>query len=250
MTLSLTDEKKNNMKTILTDCLCKYKICLRELARILGNIVASFPVVTYGPLHYRHLEREKITGLKYHKGNFEGKIRLSANAKAEIQWWINNIDNLCHHINIPNPDITIYADASLAGWGITNGISPSRGLSHKAELKYINVLELKAIEIGIYTYCKNKDFLHVRVMCDNVTAISYVNKTEGMKYQTCNNIASRIWDFCSKNQLWVSAAHIPGAINIEADKQSKVPEDATEWKLNPALFHKIVEKFGKPDTCY
>ena len=48
-------------------------------------------------------------------------------------------------------------------------------------------------------------------------------------------------------ELWVSAAHIPGTINIEADKQSRVLEDATEWKLNPALFHKIVEKFGKPD---
>ena len=58
MTLSLTDEKKNKIKTILTDCLCKYKVSLRELPRILGNIVASFPAVTYGPLHYRHLERE------------------------------------------------------------------------------------------------------------------------------------------------------------------------------------------------
>ena len=87
MMLSLTDEKKNKIKTILTDCLCKYKISLRELARILGNIVASFLAVTYGPLHYRHLERERIIGLKYHKGNFEGKIRLSAKTKAEIQWW-------------------------------------------------------------------------------------------------------------------------------------------------------------------
>ena len=69
----------------------------------------------------------------------------------------------------------------------------------------------------------------------------------GMKSQTCSNIAFRIWDFCTKNQLWVSAAHIPGTINIEVDKQSRVLEDATEWKLNPALFHKIVEKFGKPD---
>ena len=30
-------------------------------------------------------------------------------------------------------------------------------------------------------------------------------------------------------------------------KQSRAPENATEWKLNPALFHKIVEQFGKPD---
>ena len=43
MTLSLTDEKKNKIKTVLADCLCKYKLSLRELARILGNIVASFP---------------------------------------------------------------------------------------------------------------------------------------------------------------------------------------------------------------
>ena len=74
MVLSLTDEKNNKSKVILTDSLGKYKISLRELARILGNIVASFPAVAYGPLFYKHLEREKITGLKYHKGNFEEKI--------------------------------------------------------------------------------------------------------------------------------------------------------------------------------
>ena len=49
----------------------------------------------------------------------------------------------------------------------------------------------------------------------------------GMKSQTCNNIVCRIWDFCTKNQLWLSAAHMPGTVNIEADKQSKVLEDAT-----------------------
>ena len=39
MTLSLTDEKKNKIKTILNDYLCKYKISLRELARILRNLM-------------------------------------------------------------------------------------------------------------------------------------------------------------------------------------------------------------------
>ena len=84
-------------------------------------------------------------------------------------------------------------------------------------------------------------------MCDNATAINYVNQMGNMKSQTCNNIGGRIWDFCTKNQLWLSAAHIPGTVNIEADKQSRILEDATEWKLYPAVFKKIVEKFGKPD---
>ena len=62
------------MKTFLVDYLHSHQVFIIELARILGNIVASFPAVTFEPLHYRHLERDKIRGLKYHKANFEGKI--------------------------------------------------------------------------------------------------------------------------------------------------------------------------------
>ena len=51
-----------------------------------------------------------------------GKIKLSAKAKAEIQWWINNIDNSCHHINISNSDIAIYTDESL-GDGVSLMVS-------------------------------------------------------------------------------------------------------------------------------
>ena len=68
-----------------------------------------------------------------------------------------------------------------------------------------------------------------------------------MKSQTCNNIACRICDFCTKNQLLVSALHIPETVSIEGDKQSRVLEDATEWKLKLAVFQKIVKKLGKPE---
>ena len=99
----------------------------------------------------------------------------------------------------------------------------------------------------IYTYCKNKNFLHVRVMCDNVTAIAYNNNIGYKKSETCNNIAYRTWNFSTENKLRVSAAHIPGKNNIEADQQSRILQDATEWKLHPELFQKIVDKFGKPE---
>ena len=61
-----------------------------------------------------------------------GKIKLSAKAKAEIQWWINNIDNSCHHINISNFDITIYTDKRL-GDGVPLMVYPDprdSGISH------------------------------------------------------------------------------------------------------------------------
>ena len=35
-----------------------------------------------------------------------------------------------------------------------------------------------------------------------------------------------------------------GKSNIEAGQQSRILQDATEYKLNPELFHKIAGKFG------
>ena len=52
------------------NCLHSQQVSIRELARILGNVVTSFPAVTFEPLHCRHLERDKIRGLIYHKDNF------------------------------------------------------------------------------------------------------------------------------------------------------------------------------------
>ena len=51
------------------------------------------------------------------------KIKISAKAKAEIQWWINNIHNSCHHVNVSNSDITIYTDESLAD-GVSLMVDP------------------------------------------------------------------------------------------------------------------------------
>ena len=84
-------------------------------------------------------------------------------------------------------------------------------------------------------------------MCDNVTAIAYINNMGGIKSETCNNISYRIWNFCTENKLRVSAAHIPGKNNIEVDQQFRILQEATEWKLHPELFQKINDKFGKLD---
>ena len=49
-----------------------------------------------------------------------------------------------------------------------------------------------------------------------------------IKSETCNNIACRIWNFCTESKLWLSAVHIPHKNNIEADQQSRILQDVTE----------------------
>ena len=77
------------------------------------------------------------------------KIKSSAKAKAQMKWWINNIDNSCYHINIPCSDITLYTDKSLADWvSLTVYLHPG---DSGIILEHIHVLGLKAVKIGIYT---------------------------------------------------------------------------------------------------
>ena len=64
--------------------------------------------------------RAKIT-----QWTFDANIALNVESKKEIYWWINNIFEFFAPLNISDLDITIYTDASLTGWDITDGKTPS-----------------------------------------------------------------------------------------------------------------------------
>ena len=107
------------------------------------------------------------------------------------------------------------------------------------------MLELKAILIGVQTYYKGKNYKHIRVMSDNITAVSYVNNKGGIKSEVCNKIAKELWGWCTLQNMWVSAAHIPGTQNTEADSFSRNFNETIEWKLS-THFQKISSMFGNP----
>ena len=64
MTLSVTE--KSQIKDTIDSLPKQCYIYIYIYIYIIGNIVASFLAVAYGPLHYQHLERDKILGLKHH----------------------------------------------------------------------------------------------------------------------------------------------------------------------------------------
>ena len=107
----------------------------------------------------------------------------------------------------------MYTDAILTGWGIAHGKAPSGGRWDENEITYINVLELKAIQIGVLSYCKDKNFKYIRIMSGNTTTISYISKKGGLKYHECNKIEKKILIWCTSRDLHISAAHISGKDN-------------------------------------
>ena len=93
------------------------------------------------------------------------------------------------HINVPDPYITSYTDPSTLGWGFTDWNNPTGSRWSADEINNINVFELKAISIEVQTYCKEKNYKHVRVISDSITALSYeiikgeLNQSFVMKFQ-------------------------------------------------------------------
>ena len=196
---------------------------------------------------YRILEKQKILGLKLHSDKFDGNIAPNIESKKQIYWWINNIFGSFACLNIPDPDITIYTDASLTGWGIPAGKTPLGGGWDGNEITHINVLELKVIQVRVLTYCKHKNIKHVKIMSDNTTAIPYINKKGGLKPQECNKITKETWIWYTSRDLHISAAHILGKSNFETDKNSRKCQDVTEWQLNPKISKAVCDTFGTPD---
>ena len=167
----------------------------------------------------------------------------------EIKWWHDNIESAFKSL-IPVPiTLIIHSDASDLGWGTTNGKIRINGCWSDSEGNlHTNIQELMAIKIAIMSFCEDMKDIHVRIMADNMTAVIYINNMGGIKSKECNQIAKDIWQWAESNNIWISAAHIPGTENATADIGSRQFNDATEWMVSDHVFCIFTKKFGVPDV--
>ena len=50
-----------------------------------------------------------------------------------------------------------------------------------------------------------------------------------------NDLAKEIWLWCGEQNIWLTAVHVPGVQNVEADRQSRLPHSPLEWTLDKFL---------------
>lgn len=142
--------------------------------------------------------------------------------------------------------ITIFTDASTKMYGAydqTNKLETKGFWSPEEQLLHINVLELKACEIGVKTFCKNISNVHVRLYTDNTTSCAYINNFGG-KVDSLNTIARNIWFWCIDRKIHLSACHVL-VFNGHADRLSRTGNDDLEWSLDKNIFRKILSNFPR-----
>ena len=252
MTVKLAPRKAFNLKELASSILRGKSVSIRDFPKLIGKMVAAEPGVQYAALHYKTLEIDKDKALKLNRGNFDNHMYISKESKKCIAWWINNIETAHRPIVYGPMTRRIETDSSLLGYGgheVTNDVEFSGIWSEEDKKYHINYLELKAAFLCLKFFCDNASNEHIYLFMDSTVALKYISKMGGRKL-LLNSLAKQIWEWCERRNIWISAFHIPGKLNVRADKLSralrKKRNDDMEWALQQDIYDRISHRMG---TC-
>ena len=146
--------------------------------------------------------------------------------------------------------VQIFTDASKEGWGAHIEGHMTKGVWSIPETKlHINLLELKAVLLALRQFQAWVTGKIVLIATDNTTVVAYINKEGGMRSGALCALLWRIMAWCDKHAVTLRARHIPGRLNVVADKLSRLGQVIqTEWSLLPAVFWEICNKWHTPQV--
>ena len=239
---------------IISECkklLSGHNCSIREVASVVGYFVAYEAAVPMARLFYRHLEFLKNEALSANNGDFDSLMSLDEEARSDLVWWIDHISSERFFIEDGPHSWKIFSiietDASKSGWG---GVlrSPTfmktGGLFSESESDlHINILELMAILFSLGALCDKFSFVHIRIMSDNSTAVCGINKRGSCK-DKLHKVIKQIWFWALERNIWLSAVHIPGSENVDADFESRNCSSSYEWCLDHSVFSLIMKRLG------
>lgn len=247
--LLLTEQKRRNLTALLTQFLRQDSCKIMEFARVLGKLVAACPAVEYGWLYTKIMESEKLKALDDAQGNYKKVMHLSRAVKKDIEWWIRNIPVAHKSFRLADFRTVIYTDASDSGWGATDGVRSTHGTWSDSQYAWsINYKELYAVKLALESLASDTADSHILLRVDNKTAISYINKMGGVRFEKFNSLAREIWQSAEKRKNFLKASYITSKENTQADALSRLSTLDTEWELCNEAFEQIIDSFGSPEV--
>ena len=147
-----------------------------QVASTLGLPISNFPAAKLGPLHFRSLDMDRTGALIPNRANFDATMQLSESSRNDLQWWIKSAESLDNPVSVPQPEITLYTDASKEGWeGILNDTTIGGHWTPLESRNHINYLEMLAVFFALKAFQKQLSGKHL-IRIDNMAAVSDLSK--------------------------------------------------------------------------
>ena len=221
---------------------------VRTFMSLIGLLTATEKQVPLGRLHMRPIQWH----LKKHwrvPESLEKEIPIPRSLHQYLQWWTQEENVLKGQPLHPlRHAVQIFTDASKEGWGAHLGDFTASGTWSVPESKlHINFLELKAVLLALKRLQHLVQGKVVLIATDNTTVVAYINKEGGMRSGSLCALLWRLLCWCSLNQIVLKARHIPGRLNVIADKLSRQRQVIqTEWSLHQETFDLLCQTWHYP----
>ena len=120
LSLSLPEKRIKKITEACKNILSQEQVTVRDLSKVIGQLVAAARAVLPAPLHYRKMQMTQISSLLKNQRNYGAQMSLNEECREELKWWIENLStwNGKSFIAASSPHtMQITTDASKKGWG-------------------------------------------------------------------------------------------------------------------------------------
>ena len=221
-TICIPHDKYLELSTLLPTWLNRKNCTKKELLSLIGKLSFVCKVVRPGRMFLRRLISLSTTAKLLHH-----HISLNSNARADIQWWVNNMPHFNRKSIIPESfiltsrDIRLYTDASNMGFGaIYNNNWIQSRWPHHFERFSIDFKELFAIFAACVTWGPCWSGKRICFFTDN-KPITEIWDSGSTRSDNLMHLIRALYFIAVQEQFTVSFKHIPGQINPVADALSR-----------------------------
>ena len=170
-------------------------------------------------------------------------------SEMDLSWWMVK-DHLLMGVRFgtPAPDLHLYSDTSCSGFGAHLLDQQVSGVwLDQEKLLHINLLEMKALLLGLQAFREDVIGHHVTAMCDNSTVVTYFNKQGGTVSCSLCSLASHLLRWTESLDIHLDARYLPGQSNVLADLLSRLGQVVgTEWSLHPQVVRSLLRVWDNP----
>ena len=240
--LSLPKEKLCKLRRELDFFKDKTRATKRQIQRLCGILSHCSKVVRGG----RTFSRRVIDLLKgLQDGN--PRIRLSSEFRKDVEWWYDFAAEFNGKEFLINPNFgagpVLQTDSCIQGYGLIcdndwqaglfNSIDKPLGLgsldqSHNhwenvlvPQQASINYLELVPIDCALNRFQLSWKNQHVLIYTDNTQVVAPVNRGISQSENSMDLLRGIFWN-CAKNNIYLTARHVPGIENYWPDLLSRM----------------------------
>jgi hypothetical protein len=210
-----------------------------KLASVVGKVMALRLAIPQARTRCHSLYLAMSATVSWHVD-----IQLSNQAVKDLVWMSQLTEVDCFKDMLPpQPDLTIWTDASDQAWGWTMpSVVEGQGFFMEEDLiQHITWKELHAVTEALRVLGQSHNSKTIRLMTDNQVVMHVVNKGASRSRQLMTEFRL-MSELCLQHGFRLQANYLPSLQNSRADFLSRMIP-ASEWSLSEDLLARLQYKY-------